>query len=110
MTVSLQTGSNMILLIRKNSCTTWDSKKKIHVYNALNYQPQLMSVPDFWNYQTVSFSLGQADALLSSSNGKLEIQPLNGGMNPPVLQLAVVKCVSLKNPLKKPTKNRLLGG
>ena len=59
-----------------------------------------MSVPDFWNYQTVSFSLGQADALLSSSNGKLEIQPLNGGMNPPVLQLAVVKCGVLKKPIK----------
>ena len=41
-----------------------------------------MSLLDFWNYQSVSFSLGKADALLSSSNGKLEIQPLNGGMNP----------------------------
>ena len=68
-----------------------------------------MSVPDFWNYQTVSFSLGQADALLSSSNGKLEIQPLNGGMNPPVLQLAVVKCGVLKKKHKKSPTTDLFG-
>ena len=31
----------------KKSCTTWDVKKPV-VKNGINHQPQLVSVPDFW--------------------------------------------------------------